>query len=127
MAVGPGPGEVTGTLALVVALATVVLHAISLGLGVVILWSAWKTLRPARGVHLAWWHVLAITVAVWGWHTWFTIRVVSDLGLFGTTDILPGTVPTWYLVGGMAYLVLGDVAFWLILKVQRGRRQLQGT
>jgi hypothetical protein len=118
---------VTGALALGVALVTVVLHAVSIGLGAVILWSAWKTLRPARGVHLMWWHVLAVTVGMWGWHFLFTIRVVSDLNLFGTTDLLPGTLPTWYLVVGMVTLVLDDVALWLILKVQRGRRQLQGA
>lgn len=103
----------------------IVLHAVSIGLGVVILSAAWQTLRPSRGAHLMWWHVLAITVGVWVWHTLFLLRVVSDLMLFGSEAFLPGTVPTWYLLLGTAILLLDDVAFWLILRVQRGRLRLQ--
>jgi hypothetical protein len=108
------------------ALFAVVLHAISIGLGSVILWASWITLRPAIGVHLMWWHILAITIGVWLWHTLFVIRVVSDHRLFGFGDWLPGTVPAWYLLVGTIGLLLDDVALWLILKVQRGRLQLQG-
>ncbi len=105
----------------------IVLHAVSIGLGIVILVSAWQTLRPPRGVHLAWWHVLAITIAVWNWHSLFALRAISDMGLFGAANVLPGTVPTWYLVFATGNLLLGDVALWLIFKVQRGRRRLQGA
>ncbi len=103
----------------------IVLHSISIGLGTVILMSAWQTLRPPRGIQLMWWHVLAITAGVWFWHSLFLLRVISDLRLFNLEPLLPGTVPTWYLFLGTAILLLDDVAFWLILKVQRGRRQLQ--
>lgn len=103
----------------------IILHAVSIGLGVVILCSAWYTLRPAKGVHLMWWHVLAITCAVWGWHSLFLLRVISDLNLFGTTAVLPGTIPSWYLYTATFFLALADAAFWLILKVQRGRLRLQ--
>ncbi len=103
----------------------VALHAISLGLGAVILWAAWFTLRPAKGIHLMWWHILTITVAVWILQTLFILRVVSDLRLFNSTTLLPGTVPSWYIYIATFSLVLADVAFWIILKVQRGRRQQQ--
>ncbi len=105
--------------------AAIVLYAISIGLGIVILISAWCTLRPGKGVHLAWWHVLAITIALWNWHALFALRVVSDLNLFGATNVLPGVIPTWYLIFATSNLLLADVALWIILKVQRGRRQLQ--
>ncbi len=108
-----------------VSYAAIALHAISIGLGAVILMSAWQTLRPPRPVHLMWWHVLAITIGVWFWHSLFLVRVISDLRLFDLEPLLPGTIPTWYLFLGTAVLLLDDVAFWLILKVQRGRRQLQ--
>ncbi len=105
----------------------VVLYAVNIGLGVVILASAWETLRPGKGVHLAWWHVLVITCVVWGWEALFLLRVISDLNLFGATNLLPGTIPSWYLIFATALLLFGDVAFWLILKVQRGRRRLQAS
>ncbi len=103
----------------------IVLHAVSLGLGAVILCSAWYTLRPAKGVHLMWWHILAITVAVWILETLLLLRVISDLRLFGTTTLLPGTNPVWYLYTATFAFVLVDVSFWLIYKVQRGRLRLQ--
>jgi hypothetical protein len=115
------------TLLTAISYLAIALHAVSLGFGAVILWAAWFTLRPAKGVHLMWWHILAITVGVWGWHSLFVLRVVSDLRLYDTTTLLPGTAPLWYLCVGTAILALDDVAFWLILKVQRGRRRLQGS
>lgn len=103
----------------------ILLGSASYGLGAVICWSAYQTLRPARGVHLMFWHVLAITIATWAFHALFLARVVSDLDAFDSLSLLPGTIPTWYLVTGTLALALTDVAFWIILKVQRGRRQLQ--
>lgn len=103
----------------------VVLYAISIGLGLVILWAAWYTLHPPKGVHLMWWHILTITVAVWILQTLFIIRVISDLRLFNSTTLLPGTIPSWYLYIATFSFILSDVAFWIILKVQRGRRHIQ--
>lgn len=103
----------------------ILLGAVSYGLGTVICWAAHETLRPRRGVHLMFWHVLAVTIGVWGFHTLFLVRVLSDLNLFDSVSFLPGTVPLWYLITGTGLLALNDVAFWIILKVQRGRRQLQ--
>lgn len=103
----------------------VLLGAASYGLGGVICWSAYKTLRPPKGIHLMFWHVLAVTLGVWGFHALFLVRVISDLNAFDTLSLLPGTVPTWYLTTATTFLALNDTAFWLILKVQRGRRQLQ--
>lgn len=72
-----------------------------------------------------WWHVLTITLGVWGWHTLFALRIVSDVQIFGLDDLLPGTIPMWYASVGLFLLFLDDFALWLILKVQRGRRILQ--
>ncbi len=109
----------------IVSYLSVALYAINIGLGIVILISAWDTLRPGKGVHLAWWHVFVITCVVWGWEGLFLVRVISDLRLFGAASLLPGIVPMWYLIFAFLLLLFGNVAFWLILKVQRGRRQLQ--
>lgn len=101
------------------------LHAVSVALGVVILHAAWETLRPTGGVHLMWWHVLAITLGVWGWHSLFVLRMMSDAGDFGTAELFVGPSPTWLIGIGFLLLILDDLALWLILKVQRGRYRLQ--
>lgn len=103
----------------------ILLATVTFGLGGVICWSAYQTLRPARGVHLMFWHVLAITVGVLGFHVLFLVRVVSDLDLFDSISVLPGTIPRWYLITGTLLLALNAAAFWIILKVQRGRHRLQ--
>lgn len=101
------------------------LGSISFGLGGVIIWSAWSTLRPRRGVQLMFWHVCAITLSTWGFHVLFLLRVVSDLPIFVSYALFPGIIPFWYLLTGALFLALNNVAFWLILKVQRGRRYIQ--
>lgn len=98
----------------------VCLFAVSLGLGGTILVTARQTMRPKTGngkLGLMWWHILTITVAVWGW---------EFAALVPIFQLLSGAAaPTYLGPGFIALATLTNVALWLILRVQRGRLKIQ--
>lgn len=94
-----------------------VLYAVSLGLGGTILVYARHTMRPRRsGPGLMYWHILSITLALWGWEL---VALVPILGLYEEQAPLIWRGPTF-----IAFALLTNFALYLILKVQRGRLAL---